>query len=70
MAQGREDINVHTSLGCPSCRQGRPIEITLTIAGRQVQMRACSECDTRWWQADGKAAALPDVLALAADGRR
>lgn len=55
---------------CPQCRHGRLVEIELTLADRQVVMRSCSECDTRWWDAEGRSSGLSEVLALASSGKR
>jgi transposase-like protein len=55
---------------CPACKHGRTVEIALRLGGREVRLVSCSACDSRWWRTDGQAAALTDVLALAASSRR
>jgi hypothetical protein len=45
------------------------VEIALTMKDRQVTMRSCSKCDSRWWASDGEDLALPRVLDLATAAR-
>lgn len=50
---------------CPRCKASRLVEIGVTVGERQLTMRSCSACDSRWWDSDGKALALPGVIELA-----
>lgn len=55
---------------CPQCRDGKLVEISLRLAERQVIMRSCSHCETRWWDGDGERLGLGGVLQLAGSARR
>ncbi len=57
-------------MDCPLCRDGKLVEISLCVADKQVVMRSCSHCETRWWAGDGQRLGLGHVLELAAVGRR
>jgi DNA polymerase III alpha subunit (gram-positive type) len=50
---------------CPRCKVSQLVEISVHMAGRDVTMRSCSRCDTRWWDSEGERLELPGVLALA-----
>ena len=50
---------------CPRCNRSRLVEIALKVGDRQLRMRNCSNCDTRWWDSEGEALELPGVLELA-----
>lgn len=51
-----------TTATCPTC--ARPVvRIGLVKDGRDVEMRSCSRCDTRWWTVDGLPADPTEVLA-------
>lgn len=50
---------------CPNCRTAMLVEIGVTLQERQVTMHACSRCDTRWWDCDGRIVGLDNVLDLA-----
>lgn len=52
-------------MSCPKCRQGRLVEISLTLRESRVTMRSCSTCETRSWDRDGDAVGLGAVLDLA-----
>lgn len=52
-------------MDCPRCKRSRLVEIALKIGTRSVRMRNCSACDSRWWDSDGRALALRNVLDLA-----
>ena len=52
-------------MSCPKCNKSTLVEIALTVGKRPVRMRNCSACDSRWWDSDGQALALPGVLELA-----
>ena len=54
---------------CPRCTRSMLVEIALTMKDRQVTMRSCSKCDSRWWASDGEDLALPRVLDLATTSR-
>ena len=54
---------------CNKCRSSRLVEVALTIGARQVTMKSCSHCDTRWWDSEGESLGLPRVLELASAGR-
>lgn len=43
------------------CR-GPLVSISLRLDGHEMDMRSCSRCDTRFWQAAGEDVALEDVL--------
>lgn len=50
---------------CPHCRR-RLVEIAVQLSEIAVTMHACSACDRRWWDLDGRPLELDAVLALAA----
>lgn len=50
---------------CSRCKTTPVVEIAVTIGERPVRMRSCSHCDTRWWESEGEALALPRVLEMA-----
>ncbi|MDP9386540.1 MAG: hypothetical protein M3Q48_01085 [Actinomycetota bacterium] len=52
-------------MSCPNCKVSGLVEIVLTVGKREVTMRSCSGCDTRWWASDGRSLRLEGVLALA-----
>lgn len=52
-------------MSCPKCKVSALVEIVLTVGQRQVTMRSCSRCDTRWWASEGRSLRLEGVLALA-----
>jgi len=58
-----------TTTACPVCRAANVVEISLTIRERNVLMRSCSRCDSRWWHEDGEQSSLDSVLELATTGR-
>jgi hypothetical protein len=51
---------------CRTCRR-RIVEIDVRIGDATVTMHACSSCETRWWDRDGRVVGLATVLALAAE---
>jgi hypothetical protein len=51
---------------CPLC-QGALVEITLTLADKDLAMRSCSTCDRRWWLEDGE---LVDFDGVVPEARR
>jgi Zn-finger nucleic acid-binding protein len=55
---------------CPVCRASRMVEIEITLQGDAVRMRACSRCDTRWWERDGESIELEGVLEMAASPKK
>ncbi len=55
------------AMGCPNCRRGRLVEISLVLSESKVTMHSCSRCDTRWWDRDGRRLPLGQVLDLAAN---
>ena len=50
-----------TTTRCARC-DSPLVEIRIARAETTVVMQSCSTCDTRWWQEDGRAVALPQVL--------
>ena len=54
---------------CPRCARSMLVEIALTMKERKVTMRSCSKCDSRWWDSDGEALELRNVLDLATVSR-
>lgn len=55
---------------CPQCTHGKLVQISLRIADKDVVMRSCSVCETRWWVGDGERIGLGGVLELAGATRR
>lgn len=52
---------------CSTC--GRHlVEVDVRLDEITVTMRACSGCDTLWWELDGRRVELDIVLALASAG--
>ncbi len=49
---------------CPSCSR-HLVEIEVRFGDLDVTMHACSSCDSRWWDHEGRRMALGAVLALA-----
>jgi hypothetical protein len=46
------------------------VEITITLGRAEATMRSCSQCDRRFWSADGETVELDGVLADLSDARR
>ena len=46
---------------CDRCGNAQ-VEISLTIAERQITMRSCSRCDRRSWSSGGESVGLGGVL--------
>jgi len=53
---------------CPRCHR-RPVEVDVRLGDTTVTMHACSTCETRWWDRDGRQVDLDTVLALAGSAR-
>lgn len=49
---------------CPSCHHNL-VEVDVRLADIKVTMHACSTCDNRWWDLEGRPLELDTVLALA-----
>jgi hypothetical protein len=50
---------------CPKCHR-RLVEIDVRLGETTVTMHACSTCETRWWDCDGRPVALETIISLAA----
>lgn len=50
---------------CPVCVDKQLVEITLQAGDRQLVMRSCSNCETKWWESNGEKAGLGSVLSAA-----
>ncbi|MDP8959506.1 MAG: hypothetical protein M3N51_10000 [Actinomycetota bacterium] len=51
---------------CPKCAARDVIEIELKLPdGTEVEFCACHNCDAKWWDRQGRALALEEVLDLA-----
>ena len=58
------------SLICAACNADNVIQIELTLAdGTAVDFYSCHQCETRWWNRDGKTLELDAVLDLASRPR-
>ena len=58
------------SLICAVCGADSVIQIELTLAdGTEVDFFSCHQCETRWWNRDGKQLELDAVLDLASRPR-
>ncbi len=58
------------SLICSACGADSVIQIDLTLAdGTQVDFYSCHQCESRWWNRDGKDLELDAVLDLASKPR-
>lgn len=54
------------ALLCATCGATNVIEIELTLPdGTDVHFCSCHQCETRWWNRDGKALGLDAVLDMA-----
>lgn len=49
---------------CPHCHR-RLVEIGVRLGDIRVTMHACSDCDHRWWDLDGRPLDLDVILILA-----
>lgn len=49
---------------CPNCHH-RLVEIGVRMGDITVTMHACSTCEHRWWDLEGRALELDTVLVLA-----
>lgn len=47
---------------CPVCVNKKLVEITLKSGDRELIMRSCSACETKWWESNGEAVSLDAVL--------
>ncbi len=47
---------------CPVCRDKQLVEITLKAGDRNLVLRSCSTCETKWWESEGRQVALGSVL--------
>lgn len=47
---------------CPTCRDKKLVEITLQAGSKNLILRSCSACETKWWESDGDEVALDGVL--------
>ncbi len=54
-----------SNMGCPVCRRNDLLEIRLSLRGNTVTMHSCANCETRWWDKEGRQVALGQVLSLA-----
>jgi hypothetical protein len=50
---------------CPVCRDKQLVEITLQVGERNLILRSCSHCETKWWENEGREVGLENVLAAA-----
>lgn len=51
---------------CPVCSR-HMVEITMQVDGKELLLRSCSNCDTKWWEKDGEQVELPGVLETASN---
>jgi Zn ribbon nucleic-acid-binding protein len=56
-------------MACPQCAAAHLIAIDVMLGDEKLTMVNCSDCGTRWWESEGHALSLPDVLDLAAERR-
>lgn len=58
--------DVMSGLMCPTCGSRDVININLTLErGDRVSFSSCHRCDKKWWDKDGEAVSLGNVLQLA-----
>lgn len=51
---------------CPTCGSRDVININLTLErGQNVAFYSCHRCDKKWWDKDGAAVSLGNVLEMA-----
>lgn len=48
---------------CPRCRVAVLSELNVRVAAATCTLRACPQCEGRWWLANGVPVGLGDVLA-------
>jgi hypothetical protein len=54
-------------MNCPGCRGRDCVHIEIQLQGDQtVQFYSCRRCEAKWWERDGDAIALDEILNLAA----
>lgn len=55
-----------SGLMCPTCGSRDVININLTLErGDNVSFYSCHRCDKKWWNKDGAAVSLGNVLQMA-----
>lgn len=55
-----------SGLMCPTCGSRDVININLTLErGDRVSFYSCHRCDKKWWDKDGTAVSLGNVLQMA-----
>jgi len=54
-----------SALHCPQCGSRNVININLTTENGPVSFYSCHQCEKRWWDKDGEAIDLSNVLDLA-----
>ena len=47
---------------CPHCGAAELIVIRVALAASQFAMHSCPQCESRWWDIDGRLVALDQVL--------
>jgi hypothetical protein len=53
---------------CPNCATDDSIEITIDLsADNSVQFFQCRKCEAKWWERDGNAVPLDEILDLTAE---
>ena len=51
---------------CPQCLSADTVEIAIQVKETDhVKFYSCRHCEKKWWERDGDAIALDDVLSLA-----
>ena len=51
---------------CPQCKGEDCVQIEINLQEETVQFSACRRCEAKWWEHEGGAIDLSEVLTLAA----
>ena len=62
--------NAESTLTCTACGSHTVIEIDLMLPDNtEVEFYSCHDCENRWWDREGEALPLTDVLQMARKAR-
>jgi hypothetical protein len=50
---------------CPVCRDKQLVEIKLQVGSKNLTLRSCSHCETKWWENEGETVGLDNILSSA-----
>ncbi len=57
-------------MSCPNCRGENTTEIIIHLKDEEtVQFYSCRKCEAKWWEREGDAIDLAEVLQMASNKR-